>query len=194
MSARGRLESMLGDMYSTVSRGGGFCKWLRSCLLRISCVCATVNIAVQPGRRVVLIKALLHHSSPDKAPVVKALLVWTSANSFMYRILANRVSYPVSASCCICPLLVPLLFSSHSPLFDLSHLPNQGCIVGIAVLGTALCRGMAGSSCHLVLLQTTRATDRIKQVHGQCSLFQIIQCLQHHLFSCLEFLVVSWGY
>ena len=38
----------------------------------------------------------LHHFFPDKAPVVKALLVWTSANSFMYRILANRVSYPVS--------------------------------------------------------------------------------------------------
>ena len=163
-------------------------------LLRISCVCATVNIAVQSGRRVVLIKALLHHSSPDKAPVVKALLVWTSANSSMYRILANRVSYPVSASCCICPPPLLFLFSSFRSLPSPQPVLVLGCIVGIAVLGTALCRGMAGSSRHLVLLQTTRATDRIKQVHGQCSLFQIIQCLQQHLFSCLEFLVVSWGY
>lgn len=111
----------------------------------------------QSGNCVVLVKALLHHSSPDKAPVVKALLVWTSANSFMYRILANRVSYPVSASCCICCSL--LNFSSYSPVFDLSQSPQPilvlGCIVGITVLGTALCRGMAGSSRHLVLLQTT---------------------------------------
>lgn len=80
-------------MYATVSRGGGFCKWLRNYLLM--CVCVLVLLCSYESC-VVLIKALLHHFSPDKAPVVKALLVWTSANSFMYRILANRVSYPVS--------------------------------------------------------------------------------------------------
>ena len=92
----------------------------------------------QSGNCVVLIKALLDHSSPDKAPVVKALLVWTSANSFMYRILANRVSYPVSASCCICCSLLILLFliSPISPThpgvrvycgyYGVGHCPLQG--------------------------------------------------------------------
>lgn len=59
------------------------------------CVCVLVLLCSYESG-VVLIKAPLHYFSPDKAPVVKALLVWTSANSFMYRILANRVSYPVS--------------------------------------------------------------------------------------------------
>jgi len=35
-------------------------------------------------------------SLSDKAPVVKALLVWTSANSFLCRVLATQNSYAVS--------------------------------------------------------------------------------------------------
>ena len=91
---------LLEEMYATVSRGGGFCKWIKKLsitYLLILCVCAIVLVLLcSYESRVVLIKVPLHHSSPDKAPVVKALLVWTSANSFMYRILANRVPYPVS--------------------------------------------------------------------------------------------------
>ena len=141
-------------MYATVSRGGGFCKWLRSYLV---CVCVSIILCSYESCAP---SSLLPRQSPSgksSAGVDKRKLVYVQ-NISKQSILPSELCWFSLILCLLMYILFPLL----PPLPSLV----LGCIVGIAVLGTALCRCLAGSSCHLVLLQSTGATNRIKQVHG----------------------------